>query len=426
MRKTGNRTVQGGKMREDMTSEERREARYQRRKKKREDKKEARAKELNFEEVFSYKHLYSSYKKCRRTVGWKASTQKYIVQAPLEVHRTHEQLQKGKFKSDGFYEFDLYERGKHRHIRSVTMKERVVQRCLCDYSLVPTVGRTFIYDNSASLENKGYHFAIGRIVRHLQYHYRKHGTEGYILLFDFHHFFDSVSHAVVRKILEGKYDDKCLLNLTMHFVDAFGEVGMGLGSQISQTLALASANKLDHAIKELMRIRCYARYMDDGYLIHVSKEYLQKCLEQIKAICEELSIELNEKKTQIVKLSHGFTWLKTRFFLLPSGEIVRKIYKRSVTKMRQKLKSFKKLVNQGKMEISDVKSAVQSWMAYALHFDACMTIKNIIQLIYDIYGKDNGYKILSVKKIKRNSIYKKRKYAVYMSNQIYRELSAAA
>lgn len=407
-----------------MTSEERREARYQRRKAKREEKRTKRAEELNFEDVFSYKHLYRSYKKCRKAVGWKASTQKYIVQAPLEVYRTHRQLMLGKFKSDGFFEFDLYERGKHRHIKSVTMKERVVQRCLCDYSLVPTVGRTFIYDNSASLENKGYHFAIGRMVRHLQYHYRKHGTEGYILLFDFHHFFDNVSHEVVRKILEEKYIDERLLNLIMHFVDAFGDIGMGLGSQISQTLALASANRLDHYVKEGLRVKTYARYMDDGYLIHESKDFLQQCLEEMKAICRELKIELHEKKTQIVKLSHGFVWLKTRFYLLPGGRIVRKIYKRSVTKMRQKLKSFKKLVDKGQMEISDVKSAVQSWMAYALHFDACGTVKNMIGLVYDLFGKDNGYEILRVQKVNRNSIYKKRRYAILVTNQIRRTLAA--
>jgi len=368
-----------------MTSEERHEARYQRRKAKREKKAELRKDLLDFEKVFTYDHLYSAYKKCRRGVTWKSSTQKYMVQAPLNVLRTHQELLKGKFKTDGFYEFDLYERGKHRHIRSVTMRERVVQRCLCDNSLVPIVGRSFIYDNSASLANKGYHFAVGRIVRHLQYHYRKYGTDGYILLFDFRHFFDNVSHRIVRMILEKEYQDERLLNLIMHFVDAFGEIGMGLGSQISQTLALASADRLDHAIKEKMGIRCYARYMDDGYLIHPDKDYLHKCLEQMKDICKELEIELNEKKTQIVKISHGFTWLKVRFFLLPSGKIVKKIYKRSVTKMRQKLRGFRKLVDSRKMTLQDTWVAFQSWRGYAMHFDAWHTIKNMEQLYRDIF-----------------------------------------
>lgn len=369
-----------------MTSEERREARYQRRKAKRNQKKQERYKKcFSYEEVFTYENLYKAYIKCRANVGWKSSTQKYIVQAPLNVYQTYKKLMAGKYKSDGFYEFDLYERGKHRHIKSVTINERVVQRCLCDNALVPVICRKFIYDNGASLPNKGYHFAVRRLERHLHYHYRKHGQEGYILLFDFTKFFENVSHGVVKKLLANEFDDERLLNLTYHFIECFGEKGLGLGSQISQTLALASANKLDHYIKETLRIKGYGRYMDDGYVIHESKEYLQKVLKSIKEICNELGIVLNEKKTQIVKLSHGFTWLKVRFFILPTGKIIKKIYKRSVTKMRQKLKKFVKHVDSVKMTYNDVYCAFQSWKAYALHFNAYHTIQNMSELYNNLF-----------------------------------------
>ena len=103
-----------------------------------------------------YEHLYHSYKMCRRNVGWKASVQKYITNAPINVYQTWQRLQAGKYRTSGFFEFDLMERGKKRHIRSVTIGERIVQRCLCDYALVPVLGRTYIYDNGASMANKGY------------------------------------------------------------------------------------------------------------------------------------------------------------------------------------------------------------------------------------------------------------------------------
>lgn len=116
-----------------MTSEERREARYQRRKARRAEKKTAQCAMCdNFDWVFSYEHLYHSYRMCRRNVAWKASVQKYMTQAPLNVLQTYTRLMNGKFKTTGFFEFDIMERGKKRHIRSVTISERVVQRCLCD------------------------------------------------------------------------------------------------------------------------------------------------------------------------------------------------------------------------------------------------------------------------------------------------------
>lgn len=369
-----------------MTSVERREARYQRRVARRAEKKRITCSPFDdFGQVFSYAHLYHSYKMCRREVAWKSSTQKYITQAPLNVYTTHKQLMDGKFKSSGFYEFDIFERGKHRHIRSVTINERVVQRCLCDYALVPTLGRTFIYDNGASMKHKGYSFAVRRLCQHLREHYRKHGTEGYILLFDFSKFFDRVSHRVIKGIVDREFTDERLKRIINYFVDAFGSKGLGLGSQISQTFALASANKLDHYIKEVCRIRGYGRYMDDGYLIHESKEYLQKCLDGIKKLCNELEITLNVKKTQIVKLSHGFSWLKVRFFLLPSGRIVRKIHRASITRMRRKMKAYRRMVESGRMQPEDVYTSWQSWRAYSLNFNSYRTRQTLADLYTQLY-----------------------------------------
>ena len=361
-----------------MTSLERKEARYQRRKTARAERKAAQCSHFDdFDRVFSYKNLYRSYKLCRRNVGWKASVQKYITNAPLNVYQAFERLQKGKYKPGSFYEFDVYERGKKRHIKSVTIGERVIQRCLCDNALVPVLGRTFIHDNGACMVNKGYSFTINRLCLHLRQHYRKYGTEGYILLFDFRKFYERVSHKVIKAILNREFSDERLIRVTESLIDTFGDTGLGLGSQISQILALASANRLDHYIKEVCRIKGYSRYNDDGYLLHPSKEYLQRCLEGIKKLCTELKITLNEKKTQIVKLSHGFTFLKVRFFLLNSGRIVRKLCRRSVTKMRQKLKSLRQKVDDHKMSFNDVYQSMQSWRAYALNFNAYRTIQNM-------------------------------------------------
>lgn len=367
-----------------MNSIERKEARYQRRKAARAAKKAERLVDAdNFEKVFSYENLYWAYRCCRRGVSWKSSVQRYIATAPLMIAQTRVRLMKGTYRSPGFFEFDLYERGKKRHIRSTIIGERVVQRCLCDNSLIPAITPTFVYDNGASMKNKGYDFAFRRMTQHLREHYRKHGNEGYVLLFDFSKFFDNISHKVVKGLFEKTFTDERIKKLAGHFVDAFGDIGLGLGSQISQILALASANRLDHYIKEVLRIRGYGRYMDDGYLIHESKEYLKKCLESIKEICKMLEIKLNEKKTQLVKLSHGFTWLKSRIYLTKTGKVIRKIYKRSITHMRRKLKVMRKLLAEKRITRLDVYNSWQSWRGYAKRFNAWHTIRSM----GDLYDK---------------------------------------
>jgi len=339
----------------------------------------------NFDAVFSYKHLYQAYKCCRRGVSWKSSVQKYIATAPLSVYQTMVKLQRGTYRSPGFFEFDLYERGKKRHIRSTVIGERVVQRCLCDNSIIPMLTPTFVYDNGASMKNKGYDFCMRRLKTHLQKHYRKYGNDGYILLYDFSKFFDNVSHALIKGIFDKTFTDERLKKIAGHFVDAFGDVGLGLGSQISQVLALSSASRLDHFVKEVLRIKGYGRYMDDGYLIHPSKEYLKKCLDAIKAICNELEIKLNTKKTQLVKLSHGFIWLKARIYLTESGKVVKKIFKRSITHMRRKLKIMHKLLKNGRITYKDVYNCWQSWKGYAMKFTAWHTVQTMGKLYEKLF-----------------------------------------
>lgn len=370
-----------------MTSKERRINRYNRRQAKRRANKEKTASVCdNFNEVFTFTNLYKSYKNCCKNVGWKASTQIYKSNAIYNVYKTYLQLKAGTFKSDGFYEFDLFERGKHRQIRSVTIRERVVQRCLCDYSLTPMLSRQLIYDNGASSKGKGYTFSINRLIKQLHHFYNKHGANGYILLFDFSKFFDSLSHTLLKGIINKTYTDEKLKKLIFHFIEMFGERGIGLGSQISQNLALVSVNKLDHYVKEKLKINGYGRYMDDGYLIHHDKEYLKYCLEEIKRLCAELGVNLNERKTRIVRLDKGFTYLKIRFFLTHTGKIVKKIYPASVTRMRRKIKKFKHFVEIGKMTIEDVYQSYQSWRSHTLILHAHKTRESMQALYIKIYG----------------------------------------
>ena len=91
-----------------MTSEERREARYQRRKAKRDEARLRRSKECgDFDEVFSFRHLYLSGKKCCKGVYWKNSTQRYIGNIIPIIAKTHRELQNGTFKHRGFHAFTI-------------------------------------------------------------------------------------------------------------------------------------------------------------------------------------------------------------------------------------------------------------------------------------------------------------------------------
>jgi len=215
---------------------------------------------ITFEEVFSYEHLYKAALDCCSNVRWKQSTQMFELRISRWVAVLHRELFNGTYKGKGFTEFYINERGKTRHIQAVHISERCVQKCLCDYGLKPILVPKLIYDSSANLKGKGTDFALRRLVQHLTQHYKKYGTEGGILLLDYKDFFASIVHTTLIEMLRDEIEDERLFNLTCQFINAFdGDRGLGLGSEISQILAVYYTSKIDHFVKEKVHIKQYAR-----------------------------------------------------------------------------------------------------------------------------------------------------------------------
>ena len=196
-----------------------------------------------------------------------------------------------------------------------------------------------------------------------QRYYRKHGTDGWALVFDFSDYFNSAPHAPIYAESERRIRDERVRKLACGLMEDFGERGFGLGSQVSQIDALMLPNRLDHFIKEQLHIEGYGRYMDDGYLIHESRDYLQECLKQIRAVCADLGIRMNEKKTRIVKLQE-LHFLKTRFYLTETGKVRRKMCRKSARRMRRKLKTFRRWMEEGRMTEEDIRTAYESWRGH--------------------------------------------------------------
>lgn len=378
-----------------MTSDERKERRYQRRCKRRAEAREAKSRQYgNFEEVFSFRHLYLSGKKCCKGVLWKKSTQNYIGNLIPNTAKTRTELMAGRFKRKGFHCFSIMERGKVRHIRSVHITERVVQKCLCDYCIVPTFSAAFIYDNSASLKRKGMDFTMRRMTCHLQRYYRRHGSGGYMATYDFHSFFDTAPHRPLFLEAERRLHDPRTREMANAFIKDFGASGLGLGSQISQTDALMLPNPIDHRCKEALRIRGYGRYMDDGYLIHHDRTYLQACLAEIRRACAAIGLTLNEKKTRIVPLRAGVRFLKTKFTLTDTGSVVIRMNRASTTHIRHKLVKFRLKLGAGGMTIQDVQAAYNSYLGHMKRGNSYGVVKSTnryFRELFDFYPDKAGW-----------------------------------
>lgn len=122
------------------------------------------SKEMNtFERFCSFDALYdASYRVCRN-VRWKDSTINFEETRIETILQTEADLRACEYEQLVFSCFSIIERGKPRNIRACHINDRLVQNSLCEEILLPELTPQFIYDNCATLKNKGIDFALERV-----------------------------------------------------------------------------------------------------------------------------------------------------------------------------------------------------------------------------------------------------------------------
>lgn len=365
--------------------------------------------------------LMDSFYKSRKNSIWKNSVQQYEANLLKNIRRTQVELREKTYKQSPFDCFYLNERGKERYVRSISFYDRVVQRALCD-QLTPIVEPYLIYDNGASVKNRGIDFARKRIENYLHKYYRKYGNIGYALTIDFSKFYDNILHKPLMDMYNEIIDDEDILKLISHLVDSFSidvsdynikenelfdsliyaksnsaktkekyiNKSLGIGSQISQISGIYYVHEMDNYCKIVKGMKFYGRYMDDTYIISNDKEQLKSLLEDIDKICNKLGIFLNRKKTQIHRIDKGFTFLKIKYRLTETGHVVRIPVKSGFVRERRKLKSFKKMLENGQMTFKDIEEQYKSWRGNIKKYDCYNSLKNMDKLFKDLFIDNNS------------------------------------
>lgn len=386
-----------------MNSDDRRAARRARREEKRARNRAERIDGLTLERIADMNALYDAAMKSRRGVSWKASVQGYCRHVLGNVYKARQDLLNGEDIRRGFHEFDLIERGKLRHISSVHFSERVVHKSLSQNALVPAIMPTLTAGNSANMKGRGVDYAIARLKNQLARHYRRHGTDGYVLLVDFSDYFARIDHDAAKRLVMKALDDERLVALTNSLIDACGDVGLGLGSEPNQILAVALPNPIDHWAEEMAGLEATGRYMDDSYYIDMSKDKLKLVLACIEILCDDLGITINKKKTRIVKLSRGFRFLKKRFYYGPTGKVVVRPSREAITRERRKLKAMRRMLDRGEITLRQINQSYQSWRGGMLRLDAHETVLSMDRLYKELFGNEYpppGAEILTLTRLK--------------------------
>ena len=318
----------------------------------------------DFEKIHSFESLYNAYRKARQGKRWKGAAAKFEVNLLEALNLLSAQIRTKRYTMSPYNTFEVYE-PKRRVVMSNSYKDKVVQHSLCDNVLEPILTRSFIRDNYASQVGKGTHYGLDRLQEFMRRFYRKNGIDGWILKGDISKYFYSIRHDVLKTLIREKITDPDVLWLVDLIIGSTeGNVGIPIGNQTSQLFALLYLDGLDHFVKEKLGIKYYGRYMDDFFLIHHDKAYLQECRKQIEAFVQARGLSLNAK-TNIFPLKHGVDFLGFHTYLTESGAVIRKVRRRSKNNMKRKLKKLAALHAAGRIDAKTVEQSYQSWRGHA-------------------------------------------------------------
>lgn len=367
--------------------------------------------------VSDYNALIAAYKRVHRVSGWKCSAQKAGINLLKEVQALSEEIESTSYRPGEGVTFQMCERGNLRLVRALNVRDTIAQQALCQSLLIPVLERYLIYDNGASLKGKGISFTRRRFEEHLRWHYRRYGTDGYALKIDFRKYFDNIEHEKLLKMILTKIPDARLKIVLQHILESnrqdvsydqrnideimqepfnslehekipnekltgqkFLPKSLGIGSPLSQIAGIFFPTRIDTYCKTVRQLHCYDAYMDDRIILHPDKEYLKRLRGDIEHIAGEMGLFVHPKKTQIIKISHGITFLKTKYLLTDTGRIVRRIPHDTITTERRKLKALARLVAAGKMDYAAFTRQYLSWRGDKEWYNAHRTVRNMDNL----------------------------------------------
>ena len=260
---------------------------------------------------------------------------------------------------------------KTRVISASAFRDRIVHHALCNI-IEPIFEKSFIYDSYANRKGKGTHAAIERFdyfKRKVSGNGKRLGKDnnmvyGYALKADIKHYFDSVDHEILMKIIGRRIKDEKILWLISKIIQnnncKISGKGMPIGNLTSQFFANVYLNELDNFVKHSLKAKYYIRYVDDFVILDASRERLEFCKEKINEFLKTIRLELHPEKSKIYPLHKGISFLGFRVFYnykLP--------YKRNRRGFMKRLDELLESCRNGRISTEEIRQKVQGWLAYA-------------------------------------------------------------
>lgn len=386
---------------------------------------------MDYNRIADMNVLYDAFLASMKGSAWKEEPQKFEIDFLSEITKLKQELETRTYETSPGSEFTLNERGKIRHVHGGRIRDRVVRHALCDEVLDKSLKPYLIFNNSASQKGKGIKFARQMFEKDLHNYWLKNRTnDGFAGFVDMSKFYDNIQHEKVKEMVSEKVDEFAgwlfgqivdtfkidvsymtdeeyagCMNRRFDSVEYHESIpeelrtgqkymakSVDIGDQVSQSIGVFYPTRLDNYAKTVRGAKMYGRYMDDIYIIGETKEYVESVIRGIAEQADTLGLFINERKTRIVKLSTTFIFLQIKYRLSDSGQVIKRINPKSVTRERRKLKAYKRLYEKGGIEYAAVEQAYKSWMGSYTPIMSKKQINNMKKLYKELFGKEPRWK----------------------------------
>jgi retron-type reverse transcriptase len=265
--------------------------------------------------------LYSYWRKARRNKSQSLRVQRFGDDPLRHLLTVQARLRDRTYAFGPYKEFTVREK-KFRHVVDAPMKDRIVHWMLYQYML-PIWQPRFIADTFGNLTGRGTHAAVRRVAE-----FARVPANTWVLQLDISKYFYSVNHSLLKARILRYIGDQDIRALLVNLVDSFRtdgqydalfpadgmyrrtrDKGMPIGNLSSQLFANVFLSDFDHWVKQDLRVKCYARYVDDMVIMAGTRDELLNISAAIVAKLAADGLTIHPKKVRLAPVAAGVPFL---------------------------------------------------------------------------------------------------------------------
>lgn len=298
-----------------------------------------------YSKIYERKALWEAY---RKTSLGKRTSDGYLqfrIYEAANIENIIEALITESYEPGEHRDFYVYE-PKPRKISALPFMDRVVQHSI--YAAIsPAFEKTFLPNSFACRPGRGTHMGA----KYVQATIRKPGSE-WCLKVDFKGYFYNVDREILWKEIDKKISCEKTKNLLALFHHRTGK-GLPIGNLTSQLLANVYGHILDRYLVHELKIKKWARYMDDTVIFGKSRKELEVIFKKISKFTQE-KMKLEWSKWSIRPTSLGVNFLGYRIW--STHKLIRPD---SVRRAKKKIRQYRKYREKEKL-----KMFLASWLGH--------------------------------------------------------------